>query len=1216
MAKIGIIAGAIFLSFFAFFGFAQAQVIPGQNQITQSPFGGLVYSTSTSGTAKLGQLKGTAFGDITYWNGTQWITAATSTLGIATGAATSSFSATYPVKVTVSTSAINYSLLNMGTTTASCAGTVSCPSFIIIGSSPVTITGTGSAASEFNFLTNFGTTTFATTTPFWAQGGVFASSTASIPTLAVQQSGTGPAAIFNGGNIGIGTSSPISLLDIVTPNSGVVTMINLRSTAAAASEELALDMGADSLTSGTVRSFARISSTAGSGFATPLLKFWTDNGSGLLTAWMFLDKNGFLGVASTTPTNRLSVDSGSIDLNGNAGTYKQDNVTILTASSTTGVTLGGLLANSSELSTTTSDLGNTAFGYQAMQNATTSMHSTAFGYLALKGGALRSAQFDGDNTAFGWKAVTANTSGHRVIGIGYQAGAGNTTANDSVYIGYNSGKGGNSSDTTCLGFNTCASNSFTGLANTAVGANALANVQGGAFNVAFGGGLFNLTSGSNNIALGVNAGNGITGSSGNLWIGNVAGGNVGDNNVIIGHDAGGGFSGGTPIKNIILGPYSASTTAITGSHNLMIGYDLAPLDPTLSNTMVIGNLLYGNNMTSESSSTPAGNFGVSTTTPGSVFSIGSVANFTAATSTFYGTGGHNLVGGGCYAINGTCIGGSGGGVSSVSGTFPIVSSGGATPVISWGGTATATPFAAGQIVLTNGSSNFYTVASSSLNLPNTALANSTISGTALGGTLPSHSVGASLTGTAYNGSAAVSNWGINLANPNQWTALQNFDHATTSAITATSSDVFLTGLTAGTGNGALCLTTAGQVQFSSAANCVAGGAGTPAGASTNIQTNNAGSFGATSGFSYDGTFLTIPGYINMSAPAFSNGAWIKFASSTFAYASSTNHATVFGILAGGNNATTSTANNQITAIGYGALQALTTGIRNTAVGEFALKAVTTSPGNTAVGAGAIPGVTTNATGQNTGIGFQALNALTNGAANVAIGYDAGQSVTGNQNINIGTFNNGGSGSSNIQIGYSQSQAVTGSNNILIGSQNALDAIGGNAQLNIGNVIFGQSMYTSAANTAFPSANGSIGISTSTPWGKLAISLNSNDTATLQAFTVASSTASATTTLFRIDNIGHIYASSTNPVVSSCGTSPTLTGSDQWGEVVPGATATTCTVTFGHSYTQAPICTVTNQSMSITSALSYTISSTALTISQAVGLAGDKLDYHCFGVALQ
>lgn len=58
-------------------------------------------------------------------------------------------------------------------------------------------------------------------------------------------------------------------------------------------------------------------------------------------------------------------------------------------------------------------------------------------------------------------------------------------------------------------------------------------------------------------------------------------------------------------------------------------------------------------------STFSGSVGIGTTTPGSLFSVGGITNFTAATSTFYSSGGINLQAG-CYAVNGTCVGGGGG----------------------------------------------------------------------------------------------------------------------------------------------------------------------------------------------------------------------------------------------------------------------------------------------------------------------------------------------------------------------------------------------------------------------------------------------------------------------------------------------------------------------------------------------------------------------------
>lgn len=50
--------------------------------------------------------------------------------------------------------------------------------------------------------------------------------------------------------------------------------------------------------------------------------------------------------------------------------------------------------------------------------------------------------------------------------------------------------------------------------------------------------------------------------------------------------------------------------------------------------------------------------GIGTSTPGTLLSVNGIVNLHTATSTFYGTGGINLAAG-CFAINGTCVSGSG-----------------------------------------------------------------------------------------------------------------------------------------------------------------------------------------------------------------------------------------------------------------------------------------------------------------------------------------------------------------------------------------------------------------------------------------------------------------------------------------------------------------------------------------------------------------------------
>lgn len=75
-------------------------------------------------------------------------------------------------------------------------------------------------------------------------------------------------------------------------------------------------------------------------------------------------------------------------------------------------------------------------------------------------------------------------------------------------------------------------------------------------------------------------------------------------------------------------------------------------------------------------------------------------------------------------------------------------------------------------------------------IPNTSLANSTISGVALGSTLNSHSVSADFTGTAYNGSAAVSDWLLKMSQPHSWTGLQQFTNASSTLFSNTGTAYF------------------------------------------------------------------------------------------------------------------------------------------------------------------------------------------------------------------------------------------------------------------------------------------------------------------------------------------------------------------------------------------------------------------------------------------
>ncbi|TSD04967.1 MAG: hypothetical protein Greene07147_884, partial [Parcubacteria group bacterium Greene0714_7] len=194
-------------------------------------------------------------------------------------------------------------------------------------------------------------------------------------------------------------------------------------------------------------------------------------------------------------------------------------------------------------------------------------------------------------------------------------------------------------------------------------------------------------------------------------------------------------------------------------------------------------------------------------------------------------------------------------------------------------------------------------------------------------------------------------------------------------------------------------------------------------------------------------------------------------SSLLGYASTTNTATIWGLGAGGQNATTSATSRGTVAVGYEAFNALTSGANNTAVGYragyktndqgqnsfFGYEAgayATTSSQNVAIGYRALKGNTStfSATLPNTAVGYNALTANTTGGYNTAIGNGAlAANTTGSQSIAIGqsalTANTTGS---NNAIGYfALSSCTTG-----CGSNNAF----GNTTL--------QSLTTGQDNTAF------------------------------------------------------------------------------------------------------------------------------------------------------
>lgn len=90
----------------------------------------------------------------------------------------------------------------------------------------------------------------------------------------------------------------------------------------------------------------------------------------------------------------------------------------------------------------------------------------------------------------------------------------------------------------------------------------------------------------------------------------------------------------------------------------------------------------------------------------------------------------------------------------------------------------------------------------------------------------------------------------------------------------------------------------------------------------------------------------------------------------------------------------------------------------------------------------------------------------------------------------------------------------------------------------------------------------------------------------------------------------ILRSGAPTVGGSCGTGPTIVGSNAFGKVTTGTGApTSCTVTFSSAWTNAPACNVANET---TANLARATSTTTTVILAGTFVAGDVLAYQCGG----
>lgn len=210
----------------------------------------------------------------------------------------------------------------------------------------------------------------------------------------------------------------------------------------------------------------------------------------------------------------------------------------------------------------------------------------------------------------------------------------------------------------------------------------------------------------------------------------------------------------------------------------------------------------------------------------------------------------------------------------------------------------------------------------------------------------------------------------------------------------------------------------------------------------------------------------------------------------------------------------------------------------------------------------------------------------------------------NLSISAGVLNasgGGGTGSGNLFVTPTSSVIA---NNVVTFQSSASSTVKATTSLytfNDGDIA--QNTSTDNGNVNFVNASGipTLRISTTT------VATNTPSLNVLGASTTAISSFS----VFQVLGDGHLDATGTIPVVSSCGTgSPTVIGSDVAGVITTASAATSCTLTFQIPYESSNVmCTATTNS-TVGLADVSSISNTAVTFGIGSALTSGKIYYFC------
>ena len=261
--------------------------------------------------------------------------------------------------------------------------------------------------------------------------------------------------------------------------------------------------------------------------------------------------------------------------------------------------------------------GNVALGYSSLENNESGNYNVAIGYraaykldiqsniiaigdsalynngndpsygsyavknLAIGSNALCENTYGSLNTAIGYESLRNNVSGDRNTAVGVSALFTSSESSGCIAIGYKSLYSNSDGSSNIAVGNECLSSNTSGIDNVAIGSSSMKDNLTGFYNTAVGVvTLFNNTTGSGNLALGNRA---------------LFDNTTGSNNICIGINAGDGL--------------------VSGGKNIIIGYEIDAATSSQSNSLNIGNLLFGNGIDGMNSDISSGNIGIGNNDP-------------------------------------------------------------------------------------------------------------------------------------------------------------------------------------------------------------------------------------------------------------------------------------------------------------------------------------------------------------------------------------------------------------------------------------------------------------------------------------------------------------------------------------------------------------------------------------------------------------------------